>query len=184
MQTHAVLAGGLESSVSKPYDEGGGEIALHQYAFMSLLNRKVDYALLILSYLRHQPEGGCARAIAARFGLSRAFVANILKRLCHEGFVASHRGVKGGYALQPGVGQHSLADLMEALDDTFHLAECNTETPGECCSLFAICPVKGPVAEVHRRICELLGKVKLDELFVPAAETADLQAVGLGRLNG
>ena len=60
---------------------------------VSLLKRKVDYSLLILYYLSQRTAGGCAREIAGRFGLSRGFVANILKELCRKGFVASHRGV-------------------------------------------------------------------------------------------
>ena len=63
---------------------------------MTLLSRKTDYALLILWYLHGHPTGGCARTIAEHFGLSRAFVANILKELCQKGFVGSHRGVNGG----------------------------------------------------------------------------------------
>ena len=66
---------------------------------MTLLSRKADYALLILSHLHRRPEGATARAIADKFELSRAFVANILKELCNKGFVVSHRGVKGGYSL-------------------------------------------------------------------------------------
>jgi Rrf2 family protein len=132
---------------------------------MALLNRKVDYALLILSYLHHTPEGGCARAVAGRFGLSRPFVANILKVLARKGFVDSHRGVKGGYLLRPEAARRTLADLMDALGDTFHLAECNREAPDECCPLYASCPVKGPVAEVHRRVRELLGSITLAEIF-------------------
>src|SRR5712664_801549 len=108
---------------------------------MALLNRKVDYALLILSYVRHTPEGGCARAVALRFGLSRPFVANILKTLCRKEFVDSHRGVKGGYLLRAEAAGRTLADLMDALGDTFHLAECNRDTPAECCSLFDACPI-------------------------------------------
>src|SRR5947209_2581431 len=108
---------------------------------MALLNRKVDYALLILSYLRHTPEGGCARAIATRFGLSRPFVANILKLLCQKEFVASQRGVKGGYLLRAETERRTLADLMDCLGDSFHLAECNRASPNECCSLFTACPV-------------------------------------------
>jgi Rrf2 family protein len=132
---------------------------------MALLNRKVDYALLILSYLHHTPEGGCARAIAGRFGLSRAFVANILKTLCQKGFVASHRGVKGGYVLLAAANERTLANLMDCLGDTFYLTECNRETPDECCALFGTCPVKGPVAEVHRRVYDVLARVTLAEIF-------------------
>ena len=65
---------------------------------MTLLNRKIDYALLVLCYLHHRPDGGCSRAIAGHFGISRAFVANILKDLCQKG-CASRRGVHGGYTL-------------------------------------------------------------------------------------
>jgi Rrf2 family protein len=137
---------------------------------MALMSRKVDYALLILSFLDRHPEGGCARVIAARFNLSRGFIANILKQLCHKGFVAGRRGVKGGYLLQRSMTETSLSDLMEALDNGVALAECN----GDVCPLASLCPVRGPVAEVHRRICEVLRGVTLAELLRPgASESSD-----------
>jgi Rrf2 family protein len=136
---------------------------------MSLMSRKVDYALLILSYLHQRPEGASAREIAGRYELSRAFVANILKQLCHKGFVSSHRGVKGGYALQRALGEVRLADLMDALDDAFQLAPCTRNGPEHDCSLTAVCPVRGGIAEVHQRIRDVLRKVTLAELFRPAA---------------
>jgi Rrf2 family protein len=131
---------------------------------MTLLTRKVDYALLILSYLHRQTEGGSAREIAARFELSRAFVANILKILCGKGFVTSHRGVKGGYVLERPAEEITLAQLMDALDDSFNLAECNKATDDPC-SLAHICPVRNAIGEVHRRIREVLGEVTLGEIF-------------------
>ena len=65
------------------------------------------------------------REIAERLALGRPFVANILKRLCGTGFVAGHRGVKGGYVLRRPAQQVCLAELMESLGEPFHLAECN-----------------------------------------------------------
>src|SRR5713226_5230 len=119
---------------------------------MNLLTRKVDYGLLILSYLHQRPEGASAREIAAGFvGLSRSFAANILKELCQKGFVTSHRGVKGGYLLQRPAEEISLLELMETLDDSMHLAECN-KTPGEeDCSLLNICPMRSSIGLVHQR---------------------------------
>src|SRR5260370_40747765 len=96
---------------------------------MPLLNRKIDYALLILCYLHHKIEGGCAREIAGQFGISRAFVANILKDLCHQGYVRSQRGVNGGYLLREHTAARTLAGLVEALDDTGQLGGCKTGTP-------------------------------------------------------
>jgi Rrf2 family transcriptional regulator, cysteine metabolism repressor len=137
---------------------------------MALLNRKVDYALLVLSFLRHHAGGGSAREIALRFGLSRAFVANILKELCHKGYVTSHRGVKGGYALAPQTESANLADFIEALDSSFRLAECNQPTEANGCDVFHRCPVRGPIATVHGRIINVLRQVTLGELFHPEAQ--------------
>lgn len=132
---------------------------------MPLLNRKVDYALLILCYLHHKSEGGCAREIASRFGISRPFVANILKDLCQQDYVESHRGVKGGYELKPQASGRTLAELIDALDDTVQVAECNAVPPDGCCDLLDTCPIRAPIGEVHRRIREVLESVKLSDLF-------------------
>ena len=112
---------------------------------MTLLSRKADYALLILSYLYDRP--GTARAVAEKFGLSRPFVANILKELCHHGFVASHRGVKGGYDLARPANTITLAELMETLEDGVRLAVCNPGTHDQdVCSIAGVCTLKGPIS--------------------------------------
>jgi Rrf2 family protein len=151
---------------------------------MTLISRKVDYALLILSHLHHQPEGASAREIAGCYSLSRAFVANILKELCQKGFVTSHRGVRGGYVLQRPAEAITLAGLMDDLDDQFHLAECNKIEPEDACSLTSTCPVRGPLAEVHQRVREVLRNVSLAELFGPSGvrPLAPIQ-VGLSRCS-
>lgn len=138
---------------------------------MPLLNRKIDYALLILCYLHHKTEGACAREIAGRFGISRPFVANILKDLCNQGYVQSHRGVNGGYFLSEQTAERTLADLIDALDDAVQLAECNADQPEDCCSLAAHCPIRGPIAEVHDRIRGVLESVRLLDLFEQSTPT-------------
>src|SRR5690242_21230568 len=112
---------------------------------MTLLSRKADYALLIFSYLYEKSMGGTARAIADKFGLSRPFVANILKELCQKGFVVSHRGVKGGYELARPASSISLAELLETVEDGFRLTVCNPATHAheDGCSISSVCTVKG-----------------------------------------
>src|SRR5438132_5732322 len=125
---------------------------------MTLLSRKADYALLILSFLHRKPEGGNAREIAQQFGLSRPFVANILKELCQKEFVSSHRGVKGGYVLTRDATTVTLAELLETVEEGFRLTVCNHATADDHdnCSLESVCTVKGPMAEVHRRLIDVL----------------------------
>lgn len=140
---------------------------------MTLLSRKADYALLILSYLHQKQSGGNAREIAERFGLSRPFVANILKELCHKGFVISHRGVKGGYVLHPDTASASLAGLLDAIEEGFRLTLCSPDqTVVEPCCLEQSCPVKAPLGEIHRRIINILRGVTLGELFPQTMDPA------------
>ena len=137
---------------------------------MTLLSRKADYALLILSYLHTRTVGGNARAIAEVYGLSRPFVANILKELCQKGYVASHRGVKGGYAILRPIESVTLADLLESIDEGFRLTLCSTghhgQPSGEVCSFESNCTVKGPLAEVHRKLMDVLRTTTLAEVLV------------------
>ena len=100
---------------------------------MALMSRKVDYAILILAHLHQCERGACAREVANHYGLSRPFVANILKELCQRGLVASQRGIKGGYSLQRPAEHISLCELLESLDGPFHLSECTDVGPAGGC---------------------------------------------------
>ena len=150
---------------------------------MALLSRKTDYALLILQYLHERPHGGCAREIAARFQISRAFVANILKELCHKGFVSSHRGVKGGYVLYRPAEEVRLVELIESLEDPFRFAECNQPLEDDGCHLMHICPVKGPIAEIHQRIRDMLSRLTLADIFRTTEATPALISVSVPEVS-
>ena len=132
---------------------------------MTLFSRKADYALLIMAYLYEHAEGANARTIAERYQLSKSFVANILKELASKGYLVSHRGVKGGYSLERPVREINLANLLEALGEGFQLTVCSHHSPaGEVCSLESTCPVKNPLAEIHRRLQAVLRDVTLADL--------------------
>lgn len=137
---------------------------------MALLSRKVDYALLILSYLHHRPEGSSARCVAERFGLKAAFTANVLKLLCRNGLVRSQRGIHGGYVLARPAEAIHLDDLLVCLGERFTLAECNRVEGERTCGLEVSCPVRGAIAGLDRRIRDLLAAVSLADLMTePAA---------------
>ena len=145
---------------------------------MTLLTRKVDYAILILVHLHRRPTALCARQIADHYGLSRPFVANILKELCQHGLVASQRGIKGGYSLHRPAEQITLCELLETLDGPFHLSECTRTLPLDGCCFSSVCPVREPIAEVHARIRELLRGVTLAQL-ARRAEAVEPALVGI-----
>ncbi|MGL4554751.1 MAG: RrF2 family transcriptional regulator [Gemmataceae bacterium] len=137
---------------------------------MALFTRKVDYALVVLSYLHHRPEGACARVIAERFGLKPAFAAKVLKLLCSAGLVRGQRGLNGGYVLRRPAEQIHLVELLDAMEEPFRLTACSHDGDDPC-ELAGSCPVRGAVGEVDRRIRAVLTSVTLGELFrEPPAE--------------
>lgn len=138
----------------------------------TLLSKKTDYALLILAHLHQNPGGVSAREISDRYSLSKAFLANILKELCQKGYLVSHRGVKGGYELRRSADQINLAEILEALEDGLTLTTCNTNhgsEPDTECSVINMCPIRGPINEIYRRVSSMLREVRLSDLFQPAS---------------
>lgn len=131
---------------------------------MALFTRKVDYALVVLSYLHHRPEGACARVIAEKFSLKPAFTAKVLKLLCTAGLVRGQRGVHGGYVLRRPAADIRLGELLDLLEEPFHLADCSRES-GDGCELHHTCPVRSAITEIDRRIRAVLAGVTLAELF-------------------
>lgn len=131
---------------------------------MVLFSRKVDYALLILSYLHHRPEGSSARAIAERFGLKPAFAANVLKLLCRRGVVRGQRGIHGGYVLARPAETLLLDDLLTLIGEPFSLVECNRQDADDACGVQPGCPVRGALAELNRRIRAQLAAVSIADL--------------------
>jgi Rrf2 family transcriptional regulator, cysteine metabolism repressor len=146
----------------------------------TLLSKKTDYALLILSHLSERQGGGSAREIADRFGLSKAFLANILKELCQKGFLISHRGAKGGYSLQRPAEQVNLAELLESLEDGLQLTNCtSSDQSTHDCTVINMCPIRGPINEIHNRIFSVLRNATLAEVL--KSSTPYGQSQGSGR---
>jgi Rrf2 family transcriptional regulator, cysteine metabolism repressor len=145
----------------------------------TLVSKKTDYALLILSHLSERSGGSSAREISDRFGLSKGFLANILKELCQKGFVDSHRGVKGGYTLARSADRISLAELLEALEDGWKLTTCTGESDNDEheCTVHNLCPIRGPLNEIHKAIVGVLRNVTLADVFQRPAPITTFQPV-------
>jgi FeS assembly SUF system regulator len=131
---------------------------------MTLISRKVDYALLLLCELAHRSDGASARGLAERFSLSRAFIANILKELCQAGFVESQRGIHGGYRLARRPADVTVHDVIAALEGEFRLTACSADQEHEECGLAAMCPVRQPLKRLHARLLGVLEDVTLADL--------------------
>src|SRR5690606_36837478 len=102
---------------------------------MLRMSRITDYGIVLLTHLAAAAPGETvhnARELAARAGLPLPVVSKILKTLTREGFLLSHRGAKGGYALARRPEQITVASVIDALEGPIALTECGTELDGAC----------------------------------------------------
>jgi Rrf2 family transcriptional regulator, cysteine metabolism repressor len=82
------------------------------------ISRTVGYALQATLQLAESEPGTPVpcRQLAAKGGMPRRFLLQILRNLVTHGILQSHRGVEGGYSLKRPVEQISLLELIEAAD--------------------------------------------------------------------
>ena len=130
---------------------------------MLKLSKKVDYGLILLSRMRHQPEALSARQMAERYDLPVHMVANILKSLAAAGILTSTRGAQGGYELARTANRISLADIVSALEGPISLVDCAGAEAA--CRHSAYCPTHDPIQNVHRRFHAFMAGYTLDEII-------------------
>jgi len=109
------------------------------------MSRITDYGIVLLTHLAAgaaDPDDPVhnARELAARAGLPLPVVSKILKTLTREGFLLSHRGIKGGYAL--------------------------SRRPEEI-ERESRCAVRQPWQQINREVRKALERVRLSDLVHP-----------------
>lgn len=127
-------------------------------------------------YLAKNAHDLCnARDIAAHTHLSVPTVSKILKRLTGAGLLCSVRGVTGGYRLQRGAADISVAEIIYALEEHRGFTECSLQ-PNDC-SLQGVCTIQGNWRLISQAIENALGSVSLDALAKPTLKTVDVDRV-------
>jgi Rrf2 family protein len=96
-----------------------------------------EYGLRCLLQLARAPEGQLVtvREIAAKEGLSTAYVEKLLRLLARAGLAHSLRGVKGGYVLNRPPSQIMLGEVVRALgtiESTGHICQSFTGQQAVC----------------------------------------------------
>lgn len=132
------------------------------------MSRITDYGIVLLTHLAAGAGDQVhnARELARRAGLPLPVVSKILKILTREGFLLSHRGIKGGYALARRPEEISVASIIDALEGPIALTECGTEAHGAC-ERESRCAVRQPWQQINREVRKALARVRLADLVPP-----------------
>jgi Rrf2 family protein len=134
-------------------------------------SRTTDYALIALAFLSERSGIWSSRGISVETGLPASLLAKILKTLQQQGWVASTRGVNGGYQLSADLQKISLLHLVTVLES---VEPCTCPEVGEY-------PSAPPLVALKSRLHQFLTDVKLSDLVL-AGRRIDVpfEAVGIG----
>jgi len=133
---------------------------------MLTLTKKTEYALIAACHLANVGQGiVSARDLSKLYNLRLPLLMNVLKLLNQGGILRSVRGARGGYALALQARQVNLAELIEAVEGPPRLVKCALPQPDDPpCDMSAVCPVRGPMAKVHRVFEEFLRSVTIADV--------------------
>lgn len=143
---------------------------------MLRISKLADYGTVVMVYLAKRSQTLCnARDIALHTHLSVPTVSKLLKRLTTAGLLSSVRGVSGGYRLQRGAAEISVAQIIYALEEQYGLTECSLQ-PNEC-SLQGVCHIQGNWRLISQAIETALASVSLEVLAKPSLQAVDIDRV-------
>jgi len=136
---------------------------------MFTFTKKADYALLALSHLAMEGQGRLVgpREIAARYEIPAELLAKIMQTLARRGLVNSVAGPTGGYRLGRDASLVTVADVLEAMDGPFAIAQCWDVGGADACAQSAHCHLREPLARIQDEMTRLLRTMTIAEICRP-----------------
>jgi Rrf2 family protein len=133
---------------------------------MVRLSKRVEYGLIAIRDIAARTGGDLvtAKEISDRYGISYDLLAKVLQRLSKEGLIASHQGVRGGYALAVDPRLVQVSTIIHAIEGTTPvIAQCLSDGPASC-DVFSVCTIKSPLTKVQANIERAFRTMTLAEI--------------------
>ncbi len=138
------------------------------------LSTKGRYAVMAVVDLAHacsksKPADSRALAvslgeIAARQGISRAYLEQLFVRLRKAGLVESQRGAHGGYRLARSAESISIADIVGAVDEQLRATRCSGQEGKGCLLRGARCMTHDLWSALGRTIHDFLSDLSVADV--------------------
>jgi Rrf2 family protein len=130
------------------------------------ISTKGDYATRALQDLaQHYEEGPVPiEEIARRQALPARYLEQLLLSLKRAGFLASKRGVNGGYYLAKPPREITLGQILRAVDGPIAPIFCVAESPREHCSQESFCVLRDVWAEVRDAVSGIVDHTTLQDI--------------------
>jgi Rrf2 family protein len=131
---------------------------------MLRLSKKADYALLAIRHLAANSDRGAvsAREVAEAYDIPPELLAKVLQKLVRARLLASHQGIRGGYALARPAAVMSVADVIQAVDGPLTVTACSDLD--HSCEQYSKCNIRDPLWRIKDRIISALAATSVAEL--------------------
>jgi Rrf2 family protein len=130
-----------------------------------MFSKTCEYAIRALIFIAQKSKVGYKvgiKEVAKGIDAPEYFIAKILHELTKKGLVQSLKGPTGGFYMDKPSLQHSLADVVKAIDGDKIFSGCGLGL--DYCSERRPCPIHNEFKKVREEIYEMLQGAKLGDL--------------------
>jgi Rrf2 family protein len=130
---------------------------------MIKINRKVEYALMVLKLLKDKglEELTTAREVCDKYQTPFDTTSKVMQLMNNAGLLHSHKGVKGGYTLAKKLSDISYLELAELIEGKSFMMDCH-EGP---CDLIHSCNISQPIKRLNDYILSIFHTISVGELL-------------------
>lgn len=133
-----------------------------------------DYALRVLMQAAlRSPERITVDEVAGAFGISRHHLVKIVHDLGRNGYLATRRGIGGGFTLALPPQEIHVGDIVRLGEESDTVIDCKDRREGPC-RIFPVCRLKGVLDEAAAAFFAVLDSYTLDDLLGQRSALADL----------
>ena|SRR5579862_3714337 len=131
------------------------------------ISRKTEYALrALVAMSRKAGRAYQIQELSEKENIPIKYLEQILLALRHAGFLASKRGVGGGYSLRVSPSQINVGEIIELMDGPIAPVPCAALRPLEKCSCPdpRTCAVRLLMIDLREEISSLLGARTIEDM--------------------
>ncbi len=130
---------------------------------MIKINRKVEYALMVLKAMKDKGNSELltAREVCDQYHTPFDTTAKVMQQMNTAGILTSQQGVKGGYTLAKDLSQVSYLELAELIEGKSFMMDCH-DGP---CELMHSCNITQPIKRLNDYLINIFQALSVGELL-------------------
>lgn len=135
---------------------------------MVKINKKVEYALIVLQHLQQQKPGSfvTARTICDRYFTPFDTTSKVMQIMNQKNILKSQQGTKGGYQLFIDLADINYLQLVEIIEGKVIKKDCVEQN----CSLINTCNISGPITKLNNVLFSYFEQLSLKDLLTENAQ--------------